>query len=550
MRTARLLLLLVAALPTLAAGQQEGPLTRADTLRGTVTPERAWWDVVYYDLSLRVDPGDQSVSGSTGIHYAVTGARRDMQIDLAATLQVDSVVQEGARLEHRREGDVLLVRGASGEERARHALTVHFHGRPKAAVNPPWDGGFVWARDPRGNPWVATAVQGIGASQFWPNKDHQSDEPDSMRIRVTVPSSMVEVSNGRLEATRRNSDGTTTYTWRVTSPINNYNVTVNAGGYVHFGDRYDGESGPLDLDYWVLEENLELARRQFEQVKPMLGCFESWFGPYPFYEDGFKLVETPHLGMEHQSAIAYGNRYRNGYLGQDLSGTGLGLSWDYIIVHEAGHEWFGNNITTADIADMWVHEGFTTYSEGLYVECREGKEAGGRYIAGLRGMIENRAPITGPYGVNREGSADMYPKGANLLHMLRQVVDDDALWRSILRGLNETFRHRTVTATEVEQLISRGANRDLSRVFEQYVRRSALPVLEYSVRNGTLSYRWKADVAGFDLPVRVTLGSGRYGWITPETGVWKTEPVQFTSPRQFQVDESFYVRVQEVEPGP
>ena len=549
MKTRCALLLLAAALPTLAAGQQDEPLTRADTLRGTVTPERGWWDVVYYDLALRVNPSEESIAGSTQIHYAVTGARRDMQIDLAATLQVDSVVQQGAKLEQRRDGDALFVQGAAGEQGRIHALTVFFRGRPRAAVNPPWDGGLVWARDPRGNPWVATAVQGIGASQFWPNKDHQSDEPDSMRIRVTVPSPMVEVSNGRLEGTQKNADGSTTYTWRVTSPINNYGVTVNAGGYVHFGDRFEGESGRLDLDYWVLEQNLEPARRQFEQVKPMLRCFESWFGPYPFYEDGFKLVETPHLGMEHQSAIAYGNRYQNGYLGQDLSGTGLGLSWDYIIIHEAGHEWFGNNITTKDIADMWVHEGFTTYSEGLFVECQQGKEAGARYLVGLRSMIENRAPITGPFGVNREGSSDMYPKGANLLHTLRQVVDDDDLWRSILRGLNETFRHRTVTAADVEQYISRRANKDLSRVFEQYARRSALPVLEYSVRNGTLSYRWRTDVAGFDMPVRVTVGGGRYGWITPETSAWKTQPVQLSSADQFQVDEGFYVRAQEVQPG-
>jgi aminopeptidase N len=547
MRTTRLLPLFLAALPTLAAAQQP-PLTRADTLRGTITPERAWWDVLYYDLSLRVDPEEESLSGSNVIHYAATDARRDMQIDLAAPLRVDSVVQQGARLEHRRDGDVVFVQGAAGRVGERHALTIHFSGRPRPAVNPPWDGGFVWARDPRGSAWVGTAVQGIGASQFWPNKDHQSDEPDSMRIHVTVPPTLTAVSNGRLEDTRRSPGGATTWTWRVSSPINNYGVTVNAARYAHFGDRFDGEGGPLDLDYWVLEQNVEPARRQFEQVKPMLRCFESWFGPYPFYEDGFKMVETPYLGMEHQSAIAYGNRYENGYLGQDLSGTGLGLSWDYIIVHEAGHEWFGNNITTKDIADMWVHEGFTTYSEGIFVECEQGEEAGARYLIGLRRMIQNRAPITGPYGVNREGSDDMYPKGAALLHTLRQVVNDDALWRSILRGLNETFRHRTVTAAEVEAYISRRANRDLSRVFEQYARRSALPVLEYSVRNGTLSYRWRADVAGFDMPVRVALGGGRYGWINPETSAWKTEPVQLASGRDFEVDESFYIEVREVQP--
>ena len=549
MKIIRLLALLMAAVPALAAAQQEGPLTRADTLRGTLTPERSWWDVFYYDLAVRVNPGDTSLSGSTTVHYMVTGPRRDMQIDLASALQVDSVVQGGTRLQHRRDGDAILIQGAAGQSGSRNALTVYFGGRPRAAQNPPWDGGLVWARDPSGNPWVGTAVQGIGASQFWPNKDHQSDEPDSMRIRVTVPSSMVEVSNGRLESKNENADGTTTYTWRVVNPINNYGVTINGGDYVHFGDRFDGESGPLDLDYWVLEQNLDAAKRQFEQAKPMLRCFESWFGPYPFYEDGFKLVESPYLGMEHQSAIAYGNRYRNGYLGQDLSRTGLGLTWDYIIVHEAAHEWWGNNITTKDIADMWVHEGFGSYAEGLFVECEQGKEAGARYLVGLRRSIENDRPLIGTYGVNREGSGDMYPKGANLLHTLRQVIDDDALWRSILRGLNETFRHQTTTSADVEAYISRRANRDFSKVFDQYLRQRALPVLEYSIRNGTLSYRWRADVTGFDLPVRVTLGAGRTGWISPVTGTWKTETVQLSSPSEFKVDENFYVQVQEAQPG-
>jgi aminopeptidase N len=330
-------LLFLAALPSLAAAQQAPLLTSADTLRGTITPERAWWDVTYYDLALRVNPADSSVSGSTGIYYQITGSPREMQIDLAATMRVDSITEGNGKLEHRRDGDAIFVRPTRGTAGRPSLVKVFFSGKPRVAPNAPWAGGFVWSRDPRGNPWVATAVQGDGASLFWPNKDHQSDEPDSMRIRVTVPSPMVDVSNGRLENTQRNADGTTTYTWRVANPINNYNVTVNAGSYVHFADRYQGESGTLDLDYWVLDGNLEPARQQFEQVKPMLRCFESWFGPYPFYEDGFKLVETPHLGMEHQSAIAYGNRFMNGYRGQDLSRTGLGSSWDYIIVHEAAH---------------------------------------------------------------------------------------------------------------------------------------------------------------------------------------------------------------------
>ena len=348
-----------------------------------------------------------------------------MQIDLMAPLLVDSVVQEGVHLLARLDGDVFFVRPEAAQDpNTRHELTVYYHGRPKVAVSPPWNGGIVWSQDPERNPWVATANQGIGARVWWPNKDHQSDEPDSLRIRVTVPSSMVEVSNGRLRRVERGDAGTTTYEWAVRNRINNYGITINAGNYVHFGESMDGEAGTLDLDYWVLEPHLAQARAQFAQVKPMLACFEGWLGPYPFYEDGYKLVEAPYLGMEHQSAIAYGNRFQNGYLGSDLSGTGRGLSWDYIIIHESAHEWFGNSITTADVADLWVHEGFADYAESLYVECTQGKAAGAEYVVGSRTRIRNDRPVIGPYGVHQEGSDDMYFKGANILHTLRQIVDD------------------------------------------------------------------------------------------------------------------------------
>jgi aminopeptidase N len=526
---------------------QRGALTRADTLRGTIGPARAWWDVVYYDLALRLDPADSSVVGANTIHYRVTGPGRELQVDLMAPLQVDSIVQDGARLEMRREGDAWFVRPTITQTRGgQQSLTVHWHGHPRVAVNPPWDGGLVWARDPQRKPWIGTAVQGLGASAIWPNKDHQSDEPDSMRIRVTVPPGMVEVSNGRLAGRETHADGSTTFDWRVRSPINNYGVTVNAGSYVHFGERYDGEAGPLDLDYWVLEAHLEQARRQFTQVPPMLRCFEGWLGPYPFYEDGFKLVESPYLGMEHQSAIAYGNQFRNGYRGTDLSGTGLGLSWDYIIVHEAAHEWFGNNITTRDIADMWVHEAFAMYAEGLYVECTQGKEAGARYLLGVRKQIQNDGPIVGPYGVNREGSGDMYFKGANVIHTIRQLVSDDARWRAILRGLNETFRHQTVTGRQVEEYLSRQVGRDLSRVFDQYLRHAKPPTLEYALAEGTLRYRWRADVDGFDLPVRIALAQDRSQLLEPTTA-WKTLALEGEMDDDLVVDPSFYVELVEVD---
>lgn len=530
-----------------AATAQEPRFSRADTLRGSVTPERAWWDVVHYDLSVRVNPSDSSIVGSNTIRYQVTGPSGEMQIDLMAPLRVDSVVQNGVRLSVRLDGDVFFIQPeAPHDPSTSHELTVYYHGHPKIAANPPWDGGFVWARDPQQKPWVATANQGIGASAWWPNKDHQSDEPDSLRIRVTVPSSMVEVSNGRLRGVERDDAGTTTYEWAVRNRINNYGVTINAGNYIHFGESMDGEAGTLDLDYWVLEPHLVQARAQFAQVKPMLACFEGWLGPYPFYEDGYKLVEAPYLGMEHQSAVAYGNRFQNGYLGSDLSGTGRGLSWDYIIIHESAHEWFGNSITTTDVADLWVHEGFADYAESLYVECTQGKAAGAEYVVGSRARIRNDRPVIGRYGVNQRGSDDMYFKGANILHTLRQIVDDDGRWRSILRGMNEAFRHKTVTSREVEDYLGRAAGKNLNRFFDQYLRVTQIPTLEYSLNDGTIRYRWRAGVEGFDMPVKVTVSRDRTVWISPETGAWKTLPIELDDPADFRVDENFYVRTTEV----
>jgi aminopeptidase N len=532
---------LLAAILTAPAAQAQAP-TRADSLRGSIGPARAWWDVAFYDLDVAVNPADSSVAGSNGITYRVLQPATEMQIDLQR-LEVDSIVQDGRQLRHRRDGNAMFVTlQAPQPAGAMKTVTVHYHGRPRVARRAPWDGGFVWTRDPGGDPWVATAVQGLGASAWWPNKDTQADEPDSMRIAVTVPRGMTNVSNGRLRDSIHNANGTTTFVWFVGSPINNYDVAVNAGSYAHFSDVFQGEKGALTLDYWPLAMHEPAARRQWgRDVKPMLQCFERWFGPFPWYEDGFKMVETPHLGMEHQSAIAYGNGYRDGYLGQDLSGTGRGMSWDYIIVHEAGHEWFGNHITTQDIADMWVHEGFTTYSEGLFVECQQGKEAGAEYLIGLRRNIQNDAPIAGAvYGVNARGSGDMYYKGANMLHTIRQLVDDDEKWRGILRGLNATFGRQTVTGAQVTEYMSRQAGMDLSRVFQQYLTTPRLPVLEYRIQGNRLSYRWADVVPGFDMPVRVTLAPGEYGQIAPTTA-WQTANVRGVTAANFRVDENFYV---------
>jgi len=541
----RLLVVVCPLLLPLAIGAAQTPtFTHADTLRGANTPQRAWWDVTFYDLHVTVHPADSSIAGYTGITYRVLRPAREMQIDLQVPLIVDSMLQDGRRVPYRRDGNAFFASLAAPQRPGdRRTVTVYYHGTPRVATRPPWDGGLIWAQDSAGHPWVATANEGLGASVWWPNKDYLADEPDSQRVAITVPNTLFDVSNGRLRAVTPHPDSTTTYEWFVTSPINNYDVAINAGTYAHFTTIYAGESGPLTMDFWPLASHLEAAERQFTQAQSMMKCFESWFGPYPWYADGYKLVEAPHLGMEHQTAVAYGNHYQNGYLGRDLSHTGLGLLWDFIVVHESAHEWFGNNISMQDQADMWVHESFANYSESLYTECLAGREAGAQYAIGTRRNIRNDRPIVGQYGVNDEGSGDMYYKGGNMLHTIRQIIGDDAKWRAILRGLNQTFWHQTVTGQQVQDFISRQAGIDLSKVFQQYLTTTQLPVLEYAIADSTLSFRWSHVVAGFDMPVKATVTDSGFTLMHP-TETWQRMAVRLKDPATFHVDQNFYVLTQ------
>lgn len=534
---------MTALLVLLLLAQDTTRYSRADTLRGSDGPARAWWDVQFYDLHVRVNPADSSIGGWNTITYRVLRPAREMQIDLQPPLEVDSIKQDRRKLAYRRDGNAFFVTlrapQRAGETRM---ITVWYHGKPHVGRRLPWDGGFTFVQDSLGHPWFATANEGVGASIWWPNKDQLADEPDSQRIAVTVPDSVIDVSNGRLRSTTRNRDGMTTYEWFVASPINNYNVTINAGHYAHFSDTLSGEAGRLTLDFWPLAYHVDTARGQFKQVKPTLRCFERWFGPYPWYADGYKLIETPHLGMEHQSGIAYGNHFLNGYRGRDLSLTGLGLQWDFIIVHESAHEWFGNNISARDHADMWVHESFANYAEGIYTECRLGKSAGAAYMIGARAGVRNDKPIIPIYGVNAKGSGDMYPKGGNMLHTIRAIIDDDAKWRDILRGLNRTFYHQTVTGRQVQDYISREAGIDLSKVFAQYLTTTKIPVFEHRSQDRTLSYRWTSVVPGFDMPIRVNIPGLGTKLLRP-TEAWQTLDVPSARAGELTVDENFYVTV-------
>ncbi len=437
-------------LTSFTLGAQSQSFSEQDRLMGSITPERAWWDLQHYDLSVEVFPSSKSISGTNTITYKVLENKKVMQIDLQEPMNIDKATQNGKELTIKRKGAIHYIKLKKQRQGEENKITIYFSGTPREAVRPPWDGGYTWDKDSFGNDFIATSNQGIGASIWWPNKDHPSDEPDKgMDLAITAPSHLVAVGNGRLQKTE--DHGTTkSWHWKVVNPINNYGINVNIGDYVNFSEKHEGLKGDLDMDYWVLKENLEKAKFQFEQVPMMMNAFEYWFGPYPFYEDSFKLVEVPYLGMEHQSSVTYGNKYGNGYLGRDLSGSGWGLRFDFIIIHEAGHEWFANNITNKDVADMWIHEGFTAYSENLYLDYHYGPIASTEYVTGTRNLIQNDRPIIGTYGVRNSGSGDMYYKGANILHTLRQLLEDDKKWRGILQKMNKEFYHKTVTSKEVE----------------------------------------------------------------------------------------------------
>ena len=543
-----LLCLLLAASCSGQPLQQKKEFNRQDSLRGSITPERAWWDVVCYTVAINTDYLEKSIEGKCIIDFRVVSPGKRMQIDLQQPMEIRRAYIGEEKFEFTREGNVYYINFSKELPRGSlQSITLVFGGNPRIATRPPWDGGWIFAKDDLGRPWMSVACQGLGASVWYPCKDHQSDEPDSAFINIAVPDTLVAVANGRFLGKESFSAGMMTYRWAVKNPINNYNIVPYIGKYVNWRETFNGEKGKLDCEYWVLDYNLEKAKKQFTQVPTMLKCFEHWFGAFPFYEDGYKLVESPHLGMEHQSAVAYGNKFGNGYLGKDLSGSGWGNKWDFIIIHESGHEWFANNITTNDLADMWVLEGFTSYSETLFTECEYGKEAGSDYLTGLRKNIKNDIPVIGPYGVNQEGSGDMYYKGSNLLHTVRSIIDNDEKFRQILRGLNSTYYHKTVDSKDIEAYISKQSGIDLSKVFDQYLRTVDVPVLEYKVRPGAVSFRWTNCVKGFDMKIKAEMIPGHVQWIRP-TENWITLKLRDGyDGKTFIPDRNFYIQAKKVE---
>ncbi len=556
----RYLFTLVFISTTCVTTAQSTNFTLADTVRGFYGATRSWWDVSHYKLEVSFDIKNQSIQALNTIACKKITAGKVFQIDLQDPLIMDSILLLDAAGKVIKTYHNVLQPGTQQAQYRRVAngyfaelnetqltgntffIKAYYHGKPRAAVTPPWDGGVIWKKDEQNNPWVSVACQGLGASVWYPCKDHQADEPDSADLLVTVDTSLTTIANGRMKGRKLNADGTATTHWAVTSPINNYNIIPYIGKYELISEVYDGEKGPLTMDYWVLTGNASKAREHFADAKKMMKAFEYWFGPYPFYEDGYKLVEAPHLGMEHQSAIAYGNQYKKGYLGKDLSGTGQGLKFDFIIVHESGHEWFGNNITTKDIADMWVHESFTNYSETLFIEYYFGKDAGTEYVAGTRKNIENDKPIIGMYNVNNEGSGDMYYKGGNMIHLIRQMMGNDEKFRMMLRKMNQEFYHTTVTGNDIENFMIRESGLNLRPVFDQYLRSTSIPVLFLSYDpNGQLAvYRFTDANPGFTIPVRLI--DGKKSFVLNPTTNLKTISNSKLS-KEAEIDMNYYINL-------
>ena len=533
--------------------QNKTPLQ--DSLRGSITRERSWWDVVRYDITIEPDINQKTIKGKTDITYKVTDSDISyMQIDLQAPIVVDSVY-----LNHftkvdvvKRDVDLFYLLMPPQTKGKKNQLTIYYHGKPMEAVRPPWQGGFIWEHDSLGRPWISVTCQGLGASVWFPCKDHQSDEPDEgATLTMIVPDTLTGVGNGKLVEKKNLSGGKTSYKWAVRNPINNYNIIPYIGKYINIKSEYKGEKGRLAVDLWALDYNQEkMQKHALPDVLRTLNAMEYWFGPYPFYNDGYKLVEAPHLGMEHQSAVAYGNDYTNGYRGRDISGTGHGLKFDFIIVHESGHEWFGNNITAADIADMWIHESFTNLSEVLFIEKFYGKEAAIDYVIGIRNNILNDKPIISQYGINEEGSGDMYYKGANMLQNIRTTINDENKLRQMLREMNKVFYHKIVTNQQIQSYINNYTGIDFTKTFEQYLTTTQIPVFEFhfSRNSKKVFYRYTNAIEGFDMPL-VLVNEGDTVKITP-TFQWQSYDVDTQKIREIFstefISRKYYLDVKEI----
>jgi len=513
------------------------PPLRASILRGEYGPSRANNDLLFYHLDIRVDPDQKFISGKNTIRFKMLKDGTRIQLDLYENLKVEKILLGTTELKYEREFNAVFVDFPETLKAGReYTIDFHYSGNPLESGR---FGAVAFRKDPAGQHWITTACEGPGASIWWPNKDQWRDEVEHMLISVTIPNGLTDVSNGRFLGKTDLGDGYSRWDWQVHYPINNYNVSLNIGNYVHFSDRLDD----LPLDFYVTPDNLEKAKTQFAQAKPMIEAYQKYFGEYPFKKDGYKLIEVPYSGMEHQSAVTYGNRFANGYLERDWTGVGVSLKFDFIIIHESAHEWFGNSVSAADVSDMWIQEGWTTYLEMVYVEHMFGYDDALKYINGYKPKVQNRTPIITQRGVHRSPPGDQYFKGALFINTLRSVVDDDKRWWKLMRDLYQEFKYRNIMTEEMVRFFNEKTGKDLTPIFDQYLRHPGIPTLEltFDQAKQSVSYRWKADEANFAMPV----GVGKRGaWqIVHPTAEWKTMKTEIPAAEFEVATDLYYVNV-------
>jgi aminopeptidase N len=510
-----------------------GEVTKADILRGAYGQYRSNNDLLFYHLDIRVDPEKKFVSGKNTIRFKMLKDDTRIQLDLTDALSIEKILIGAAPLKFERDSGAVFVDFPDTLRAGRvYEIDFYYSGSP---VQTGRFGGFTFGKDPSGHPWIYTACEGIGASMWWPNKDQWRDEVENMQISVSIPNGLVDVSNGKFMGKTELGDGYTRWDWFVHYPINNYDVSLNIGNYVHFSDRLGG----LSMDYYVLPEDLDKAKKQFTQAKGMIRAFQHYFGEYPFVKDGYKLVEVPYSGMEHQSAVTYGNHFANGYLERDWTGVGISPRFDFIIIHESGHEWFGNSITAADSSDMWIHEGWTTYLESLYVEYTYGHDDAIKYLNGYKSKVKNDEPIITERGVNGEPTPDQYFKGVLFINTLRSIVNDDRRWWKLLHSFYQHFKYQNIMTEDVVEYFNQQTGMNLTPVFNQYLRHTAIPTLElkFDEGNSTMSYRWKVDEPAFQMPVRV--GKNDRWQIIRATSDWQTMQIPLKKD-EFEVATDLY----------
>ena len=495
-------------------------------------------DLLTYDLSIKVNPGKKFITGNNIIRFMMLKDDDMIRIDLYQNLAIDKILHQGKSLKFERELNAVYISFPSTLKNAStHEIDFHYSGQPIAKGR---FGCFTFNKDDQGFDWINTACQGVGSMVWWPNKDQQSDEVESMIMRVSVPSALKDISNGRLIATNEKGNGYTEYVWQTLNPINNYSVSLNIGNYVHFGEKLDN----LTLDYYVLEQDLAKAKKQFKQVKPMMVTYQKYFGEYPFIEDGYKLIQAPYTGMEHQSAITYGNGFQNGYTRNDNSmgdwtGVGISLKFDFIIIHESGHEWFGNSLTSYDFSDAWIHEGWCTYAEAVYVEDQFGYDDAIKYLNGYKNKVANKFPMIGPPSVSHWPTSDIYFKGTLFINTLRHIINDDDKWWAGVKAFTTTFKKSQLNTADVLNFFNGYFDDDFEKIFDQYLYFNEIPTLMISYEENKLMYRWKSNVEGFDMPLDVEI-KGKVARIYPTTD-WQ---VMADSGDISVLEDLFYINVE------